>query len=171
MFWHISNPHCRMSDTETWLRYSWICCSFHCWVFPGLWLMFWHNWDLAIQSRVRLLDVYETTLPLILDVSFKQRYASRATNTAPDRMYCSLRCTLYYSLLNWHHVFFDFVSMDAVLTECDLSIHFMFWCRQLIPLVLCWYINLCLIGMWRPPLKCVQLSAPCQFMSWRKVTL
>jgi len=42
---------------------------------------------------------------------------------------------------------------------------------RLIPLVLSWYLNLCLIGMWRPPLQCHTCHAPCQPILWRKVSI
>ena len=34
---HTWDPHCRVSDTETQLRYSWHSCSCCCRVFPGVW--------------------------------------------------------------------------------------------------------------------------------------
>ena len=88
-FGHTSDPLPRVSDTETPLRYSRLCCSFRCQVFPGVWLKFWHNWDLQ-SSR------------------------------------------------EWG---------DAVHGDCHLSRHFPFGCKRLIPLGLCCYINLCLIGI------------------------
>jgi len=45
-FGHTSDPHPRVSGTETWLRNFWLGCSFCCWVLPSLWLKFRHNWDL-----------------------------------------------------------------------------------------------------------------------------
>ena len=45
-FGHTSDPYPRVLETETQLRYSWLSCSFRSQAFPGLWLKFWHNWDL-----------------------------------------------------------------------------------------------------------------------------
>jgi len=50
-FAHTWDPHTRVSDAGTQLGYSWLSSSFHCSVFPGLWLMFWNNWDLQSSSE------------------------------------------------------------------------------------------------------------------------
>ena len=107
-FWHTSDGHPRESDAETRMGYSWLSCSFRCWVCPGLWLKFRNNWDLPIQSRMSFLDIYKTNcdkLRLIMDISFEPRHTSRATNMPPMCMYPSLLCTLYCGLLHSHYVF------------------------------------------------------------------
>ena len=47
----------------------------------------------TIQSRIMFLELYGANcdkLRLIMDILFQPRYASRATNTPPKRMYPSL---------------------------------------------------------------------------------
>jgi len=128
----------------------------------------------TIKSKMIFFYLYKANfakLRLVMDVSFRPRQPSRVTNMPPKRMYPSLLCTFYFSSLHSHHVFFDFESEKAVHTDHHLLRHVTWRCRQLIPFGLCWYINLCLIGLWRPPLKHLELSALCQPVHWKKVTL
>ena len=104
----------------------------------------------AIQSRMRFMDLYEANfdkMQLSMDVSFQPRYASRVTNKPPEHMYSSVYNTSYLILYLSHHVFFDFQSVDAVLTDCLFSRHFMFRWRQIIPVGLWQHMNLFSIGM------------------------
>ena len=126
----------------------------------------------AIQSRMRFFDLYEANfdkLRLMIDVWFQPRHASRVPNAPLKSMYLSLLCTLYFRFLHSHHVFFNLESVDAVHIDSHLSRHFTMRCRQLITFGLCKYVNPCLIGIWRLPLKCPELSAPCQLVRWRMV--
>ena len=104
----------------------------------------------AIQSRMRTLYFDKANsgkLWLIMDISFQPRHTSKATNTPPKLMFPRQQRNLYFSFRHSHHVFFDCESVDAVHSECHLSRHFTFRCRRLIPLGLCYYIKLCLIGI------------------------
>jgi hypothetical protein len=54
------------------------------------------------------------------------------------------------------------VTPNAVHTDLHFPRQSPSRCRQLIPLSVCQYINVCMIPMWRPPPKCLKLLALCQ---------
>jgi len=93
----------------------------------------------SIQSRMSFLEMYKVNFDkqqVIMNVSFQPRHNTTATNHPPKRMYLQyVMQFVYLNLLYSHHVFFDFEWVDTVHT--DLSRHFTFQCRQLIPLYSC----------------------------------
>ena len=103
----------------------------------------------SIQSRMSFLDMYQATfdkLQVIMDVLFQPRHTNRATNKPPKHMHLQyIVHIVYFSLLHSHHVLFDFELVDTLHT--DLSRHFTFTCRQLIPLRTCYDMNQCMRSM------------------------
>ena len=95
---------------------------------PGFSCPEWASWICMKQTL--------TSCKSLWMLSFQLRHASRATNKPPKRMYLQYVVHfVYFSLLYSSHVFFDFELVDPVHT--DLSRHFTFRCRRLIPLSAC----------------------------------
>ena len=117
----------------------WLKCRFCCRGFAGLLLKIIHNWDLQFCPEWASSICMKPTLTTCESLwmwSFQPRNASRATHKPPKRMYLQYVVHfVYFSLLHSHHVFFDCESVDPAHT--DLSRHFTYGCRRLIPLRAC----------------------------------
>jgi len=173
-FRHTSDLHPRGSDTETRLRYSWLSCSFCCQVFPGLWFKSWHNWDLQScrewGSWICMKPTFSSCNSLWMNHS--------SPGTPRERWICHRStCIPACSVLN--------ISVSFILIMFSLTLNQWMQCTQIVIYqntsrlgaggsscsasatisIYAW------LGYWRLLLKCLGLSAPCQLVRWRKVTL
>ena len=168
------DPHPRVSDTETRFRYSCLSCSFRCRVFPGLWLNFWYNWDLQSSRECGPWICMKPTLAGCDSVwIYHSGPGMPWEQQIRHQSACIPVCSALYIL-----VFFILIIFSLTLNQCTQctknaiyqdtsrlgaggSSH---WASATI-LIYAWS------GYWRPPLKCVELSAPCQLVRRRKVAL
>jgi len=126
MFGHTADLHHCKSDAETQREYSWLWCCLRYQVFPGLWLMFRHDWDLQSSlewgSAIRR-KAWFNKLRLILDLSFQPRHTAIVTNMPPKRMYpvysvvyifvCFIVIMFSLTFIQWAQFTHIFIDQDT----------------------------------------------------------